>query len=422
MNDFKKYRWILFGLIGTLYFLVCLHRMSPTVIARDLALSFHADAVVLGLIASSYFYLYSAAQPIVGYLSDTVGPRKVMTVSFILAAIGAVIFGTASDTTMLIVGRTLVGAGAGGIFIPALKSFSRWYRVDEFAVITGLMLTIGGLGALSAALPLTYLVLWVGWRAAFVSIGFLSLVLAVTCWIIVRDKPEDRGWPAIPAFGLPLPEVHVEQMGLGKRMALILGNLDFWMLTLATFFTGGVVITFQGLWAVPYLMDVFGLDRVGAGWLLMLLPLGFACGGPGLGFFTNKMKLNQKSVLLGAWVISLLGWVLLLFVHDRAYLFMVPFLFFIFGVAGGGTAPIMFTITRNLFPPELMGTAAGLMNTAAFVGTAIYQPFTGYLLQQYPVVQKGVYSFAAYRSLLLVFLVSFAAAIAATAMLTGRKR
>ncbi len=137
-------------------------------------------------------------QPVVGYLSDTVGSRLVMTVSFIVSAIGAVIFGTAANTTLLITGRILIGAGAGGIFIPALKSFSQWYRVDEFAVMTGLILTIGGLGALSAALPLTYLVLWIGWRAAFVSIGVLSLVLGIACWLILRDRPEDLGWPAVP--------------------------------------------------------------------------------------------------------------------------------------------------------------------------------------------------------------------------------
>ncbi len=422
MNDFKRYRWILFGLVGTLYFLVCLYRMSPTVIARDLALSFNVDAMILGIIASSYFYLYSAAQPVVGYLSDTVGPRKVITISFLLAATGAVIFGTAPNTTLLIVGRTLLGAGAGGVFIPALKIFSRWYRVDEFAVLTGLMLTIGGLGALSAALPLTYLVILIGWRAAFVTIGLLSFALALICWIIVRDKPEERGWPAIPAVGLSHPEKHEDEMGLWKRLCLIFGNFNFWMITLSTLFTGGVIITFQGLWAVPYLMDVFGLDRVEAGWTLMLLPLGFALGGPSLGLFTDKLKLNRKQVLVWTLVLGLAGWIIMLFLHDRVHLFVLAPLFFIFGLTGGGTTPILFTMTRNLFPPALMGTAAGLMNTAAFLGTAVYQPFTGYLLKQFPMAQPGIYSFSAYRSLLVFFLISFTAAIIATAMLPGQEQ
>ena len=76
MNHFKSFRWLLFGMIGALYFLAHFHRMAPTVIARDLALAFDADAMVLGMIASTYFYLYSVSQPVVGYLSDTVGPAK----------------------------------------------------------------------------------------------------------------------------------------------------------------------------------------------------------------------------------------------------------------------------------------------------------------------------------------------------------
>lgn len=51
MNSFRSYRWTLLGIIGVLYFFVCLHRLSPTVVARDLALAFNADAATLGLIA-----------------------------------------------------------------------------------------------------------------------------------------------------------------------------------------------------------------------------------------------------------------------------------------------------------------------------------------------------------------------------------
>ncbi len=130
----------------------------------------------------------------------------------------------------------------------------------------------------------------------------------------------------------------------------------------------------------------------------MLLPLGFAVGGPGLGFFTNKLTLGRNKVLIGALVASLFGWFVLLFLQGRTFLYILPPLFLFSASPAGGTAPIMFTITRNLFPPELMGTASGLMNMAAFVGTVLYQPFTGFLLQQFPAAQAGMYSFAAYRA------------------------
>ncbi|MDY0045464.1 MAG: hypothetical protein RBS82_12500, partial [Syntrophales bacterium] len=60
MHDFTRYRWIQFAIVGSLYFLVCLHRVSPTVFTKVLAYSFNADAVMLGIFSSSCFYLFSA--------------------------------------------------------------------------------------------------------------------------------------------------------------------------------------------------------------------------------------------------------------------------------------------------------------------------------------------------------------------------
>lgn len=421
MGKFKTFRWILFGTIGSLYFFAILHRLAPTVIARDLALAFDAEAMMLGIISSTYFYFYSAAQPVVGYLSDTVGPRKILTASFIIAGVGTVIFGLAPNAATAMVGRALIGFGAGGVFIPGLKVFSHWYRVDEFSVMTGLLLTIGGLGGLSAAVPLTYAVVAFGWRIAFMGIGVLSIILAGACWIVTRDKPEDRGWPPVPDTTASIPSVQQERLSVGRRMILIFGNFNFWMISLNFFFTGGVFLTFQGLWAVPYLMDVFHIERVAAGSVLMCIPLGFATGGPCLSLVARHFSWNRKNIIFWAMVVSLVAWIVLLFLQDRSHLFIVAPLFFLLGVAGGGTAPMLLALNRELFPPALMGTASGLTNMATFVGTALFQPLTGYMLQQFPVLRPGVYSFEAYRCLLVFFIVSFAAALIVAALLAYRK-
>ena len=117
LRQFTTYRWVLFAMAGALYFMVCFHRLTPTVIARDLVFSLHADAVTLGIIASAYFYLYSGVQPIVGYLSDTVGPRKIMSLFFVLAATGTIIFATAANAGMAALeGRCSAPAWAGSSF------------------------------------------------------------------------------------------------------------------------------------------------------------------------------------------------------------------------------------------------------------------------------------------------------------------
>lgn len=420
-NATEKYRWFIFGILGTIYFLACLHRVAPTVIARDLAQAFNADATVLGLIASSYFYLYSAVQPPVGILSDTIGPRMVVTIFTIIAAAGGLIFGTASNAAMSTLGRALIGAGVGGVFVPSLKIFSRWFRASEFASLTGILLAISGLGGLSAALPLTYLVLFVGWRISFVLLGAFSLFLALICWAVVRDRPEDKGWPPVEieaAQSQPVASGPSEDMRTFNRLGLIFRSFNFWMITSALFFSGGVSLTFQGLWAVPYLMDAYGLSRAKAGGLLMVMPFGFAVGAPVLGLLIDRFALNRKGVVIGSMGLSISCWtILLLFGGRSSYLLVIP-LFLILGLLGGGYLTVFMTITKELFPPWLTGTAVGLINPAAFLATALYQPLTGFVLDKVGRLDSGAYPLEAYQLVFIVFLISISIALIATFMLS----
>jgi len=421
MNATERYRWLIFGILGTIYFLACLHRVAPTVIARDLAQAFNADAVVLGLIASSYFYLYSAVQPPVGILTDTIGPRMVVTIFTVIAAAGGFIFGTASNAAMSMLGRALIGVGVGGVFVPSLKIFSRWFRASEFASLTGILLAISGLGGLSAALPLTYLVLFLGWRLSFVLLGAFSLFFALICWAVVRDRPEDKGWPPMEieaAQSRPVASELPEDMRTFKRLGLIFRSFNFWMITLALFFSGGVSLTFQGLWAVPYLIDAYGLSRAKAGGLLMLIPFGFGVGALVFGLLIDRLALNRKAVLICSMSLSIICWIILLFFGGRSsYLLVVP-LFLALGLLGGGYLTVVMTITKELFPYWLIGTAIGLMNPAAFLATAFYQPLTGFLLDRVGPLDSGAYPLEAYQLVFIAFLISISIALIATIMLS----
>ena len=379
------YRWAIFGVLSIIYFLACLHRISPTVIARDLVLEFGADATALGVMASAYFYLYAAVQPPVGMLSDTLGPRAVVTVFAIIACIGVILFGLAPNMGVATAGRALVGVGVGGVFIPGLKIFSRWFKRSEFAAITGVFLAFGNAGNLSASLPLTWLVLLLGWRTSFYAIGIITLVMAALAWVILCDKPEDKGWaPIEPEPGPAADDAFDIPAGAGAlaRLKRVTAHPGFWMVTLSYFFFGGPALTFQGLWAVPYLTDVHGFTRMTAGAMLMLLPGGFIIGAPVIGFLADRVAAGRKRVITTTLVLGLGCWAVFLVFAGKPPGWMIPVLFLTMGICGGGTLSLYFAVTKELFPAWLTGTAIGLMNPAAFLGTALFQPFSGYLMDR----------------------------------------
>ncbi len=377
------YRWYIFGALSVVYFIACLHRISPTVIARDLVHEFGAGATALGFMSSAYFYLYAAVQPPVGILSDTWGPRIVVTLFTIIACAGALLFGMAPNITMATVGRALIGIGVGGVFVPALKIFSNWYRANEFAGMTGTFLAMGNVGNLAASVPLTYLVLLLGWRMSHAVIAGVSLLMALVCWAVLRNAPQDKGWPAFEASAGQTPSTVQDapaQMSPLRRFGIVFSKPGFWLVTGSYFFFGGPTLAFQGLWAVPYLIDIHHFTRVQAGWLLMLMPIGFIIGSPAFGIMADRLPVGRKTILVVSMIISLVCWAFFLSPEHKPPGMLIGPLFFITGLCTGGALSLLMTMNKELFPTWLTGTAMGLMNPAAFLSTALFQPFSGYLM------------------------------------------
>jgi len=108
------HRWVVFGVIFSVYFLVFFHRVSTSVIEPDLLATFNTNATALGFMSSMYFYLYALEQPLVGHLSGVLGPRKVVGFWSLVATLGCVLFGLAPTIGWATIGRGLIGFGVGG--------------------------------------------------------------------------------------------------------------------------------------------------------------------------------------------------------------------------------------------------------------------------------------------------------------------
>ena len=82
------HRWVILGVISAIYLLVYFHRVSISVIVPDLLAAFETRAAALGFMSSMYFTVYALEQPVVGYLSDRLGPRRVVGFWTLAAALG----------------------------------------------------------------------------------------------------------------------------------------------------------------------------------------------------------------------------------------------------------------------------------------------------------------------------------------------
>ncbi|MEJ5377930.1 MAG: MFS transporter [bacterium] len=403
------HRWFVFGTIAAVYFFVYFHRVAPAVIVPDLIREFNADATALGIMASMYFYLYALEQPLVGYLSDLMGPRRVVGIWSLAAAIGCLLFALAPTLGWAAVGRGLLGLGVGGIFIPGMKAFSQWFPKREFSGLVGIFLAVGNLGALCATSPLAWMAQSMGWRTTFLGLGGLSLALAFLILVKLKDAPIDSS--------TLVHEKRAPSPGLSLVREVVF-SLRFWLLFAIFFGVFGSYGTLQSLWATPYLMSSLGVERLQASFVNMLLPLGLILGAPILGKWVDRLGSTRRELLLVlAWVQTLL-WVVLA-TGSISQLLGASVVLFLFGFTAGGLATSFWGVVRHSTAGRIMGVTTGLLNIAPFLGSGILQVATGAILDQ--VGKTGeMYCSAAYERAFLLCL--WAALLPSLAAVVFRKK
>jgi sugar phosphate permease len=414
-----SFRWLLFVVLAIAFCLVYFHRVSLSVVATELQEDFHTSARVIGLLGSIYFYCYAFMQIPSGLLSDSVGPRKTVAISLLVAAAGSLLFSLAPSITVAMPARALVGLGVSMVFIPAMKVFSQWFRAREFAHVGGVFQSAGGIGVLAGTWLLGQLTVQWGWRTSFGVIAACTLVISLLAWLIVRNRPADKGWPSIAEIEHHESEVvqSANEIGLWQGMRMVLSEKHFWLVGLWFFFDCGVFFGFGNLWSGPYLMHCYGLSKAQAGALLSMIAWGMVIGGPALGVLSQKiLKSRKKTLILG---MSLLSALLLLTTLLPARLpgAVLVGWFFLFSVSSSAIVVIGFTMTKELFPLGIAGTSIGMVNFFPFFGGAVYQPILGSILDIYGRNDAGQYPVEAYRTLMLVLLLTALAALACSTLM-----
>jgi sugar phosphate permease len=411
-----RFRWLIFWVLATAYLFVYFHRLSLSVVADQIVRDFDTSAGVMGLLGSIYFYCYAAMQLPAGLLSDSIGPRKTVTVFLMVAAAGSILFGLAPDIYTAFIGRVLVGFGVSMVFIPTMKILSQWFRAKEFASMAGILNAVGGVGALAGTWFLAFMTSSVGWRTSFVIIGCCTLFLVLVVWFVVRDRPQDRGWPSILSVENTenKSEVKPMEIGLMEGAKRVLSNKYFWPVALWFFFDCGVFFGLGALWGGPYLMHVYGLSQGETGAVLSMIAYGMILGSPLLGFVSDRVLRSRKKPFMICTSI-LTGLVLCLYLFPDALpkpgLYAV---FFLLSISSSSIVVIGFTTTKELFPVEMAGTSVGTVNLFPFLGGAVFMPFLGWILDAYPKTAAGGYGLEGYSVLLLVLLISSVSALICT--------
>ncbi|MDP2759507.1 MAG: MFS transporter [Sideroxyarcus sp.] len=377
-SQLVRLRWTAFAIVGLAYVLSFFHRFAPAAISSDLQLAFNTTGASLGGLAATYFYVYTVMQIPTGILADTLGPRRVVAIGGVIAGIGSVLFGMADTLALASIGRLLVGLGVSVSFICMLKLNAVWFHDRHFATATGATILLGNMGSLLAAAPLAWALGFVSWRTIFIAVGLASLVLALLAWRLVRDHPGEVGLPSLRELdGKASHPPHAGHWYGG--LLVVLKNRETWPGLWVNMGLAGSLFAFGGLWAVPFLRDVYGMDRAAATDHTTWLLAGFAIGAFFIGTLSDRVG-RRKPVMFAGALVYCLCWLPLLFGLQMGSVASHT-LFLAMGLSAPSFT-LSWSCAKEVNPPALSGMATSVVNVGAFLGTAIMQPLVGWAIDR----------------------------------------
>ena len=422
LRRWKRQRLLIWSTIAVAFLTGYFHRTVIGVVADSLMRDFAIErATDLGVLASIYFWTYAALQIPAGMFADLFGPRQVISLALLVSGLGAMLFAFADSLSLLYAARFITTAGIGVIFVSLIKIQSNWFRSREFTTMSGLIVLIGNSGSLLSASPMALIVDTWGWRTAFQLIGLFSLLMAMACWLIVRNRPQDCGLPSVNEIetseGRPPVVWETSDLCISDCVKIVLRNPLTWPPVIAATTLYGVYMALAGVWWTPYLMQVYQVPRVDAAHHVLLMIFGNMIGAPLLGFLSDRICCRRWPyigiTLLFAASLSAL---IFGFGAKPPLLILYPIAFLL----GVGISGLTLTIAcvKDVNPPQATGIAAGITNCGPFVGAALMQPAFGWVLDRNwtGLTENGIkiYPLIAFKNAFLLCLFVLAIGLAAT--------
>lgn len=367
--------WSVWGLGALLYLIGFYQRVAPAVLTDRLMADFSLGAAALGNLSAFYFYSYVAMQIPTGILVDRWGARRLLTTGAALAALGTALFAYSPNLAWASAGRLLIGASVAVAFVSMLKLATHWFAPRQFALVSGMALFCGVIGGVIAGVPLRLLVEAFGWRPVMFFSAAITAVLCLAIWLRVRNDPSDMGYNSHAA------ESHADTQhasilhGLGK----VFSYRNTWILLIVPIGISGAVLTFAGLWGVPYLRHIHGLETKTAAAITSALLTAWAISGPVLGALSERMG-KRKPLYVATTAAALLGWAAIVFMPLPLWLLLTVLIGT--GLVSGNLI-IGFAFAKESVPARFMGTASGICNMGPLLGGMLLQPGVGWILDRY---------------------------------------
>jgi MFS family permease len=345
------------------YFYQYTLRSAPAVMMPELSAAFGVSAAAVASIVGLFYYGYSPFSLVAGAAMDRLGPRMVVPIGAATVGIGALLFASGSSDAASL-GRFLQGAGGVFALVGAVYLVTTNFPPSRAATLIGATQMFGMAGGSAGQFLVGPMIAsGVPWSTFWIGMGIAGLAISVVLFLLIPpSKPANQGGDWLKSAGRAFGVVF-------RNPQSILCGMIAGLLFIPT-------TILDMIWGVRFLQEGRGFEYGAAVMRSASVPFGWIIGCPLLGFLSDRFG-RRKPVIAAGGVVLLgcVAWIL----YGPADVFP-PYVIGLTAGVASGAAMLPYTVIKEANPPEMSGTATGVVNFLNFTFSALLGPVFGWVL------------------------------------------
>ena len=275
MSHLTKNPWVV-CLAASLFFAYEFFQINMfNALDTELMRTFQVDGETLSWLSSAYFYGVILLLLPAGIILDHISPRKIILTTMVASIVGTFAFSLSQSWEQAALSRFVVGVTAGPFaLLSVLKLSSRWFKPNQMAFVTGIVVAMGMIAGMMAQTPFTYLVQTLGWREALWVNTIIGCAMFVVMFVFIGDFPKE--------FIHSIKDKIQDKKALSffsdlKKIVLTPIN---WQCGIFAALTNLPIFLLGALWGGLYLTQAHGFSRMEASYVTIMLYIGMLVGSP----------------------------------------------------------------------------------------------------------------------------------------------
>lgn len=368
----SSYTWVLVGILWFIWLLNYVDRQIIYSVFPLLRTDLKLSDFQLGLLSTSFLWVYALVSPLAGYLGDRFSRKKVIIASLSIWSLVTLATGSARSFHELVLALGLMGLSEAAYLPAGLALIADYHSERTRSLATGLHMSGSYFGVVLGGVAGGWIGQRYGWRLAFSILGFVGIAYALVAAMVLRDrtlKPtREADCPAAPgpALGASLRKVCSLRAFPTLTLVFVVMSMANWLMY---------------AWMPIYLYERFHMSLLGAGFsATFYLQVGSMGGMLLLGMLADRWRAHSprgRALTQGVSLAIAAPFLCLAGMTTSAGLLLAAMV--VFGIGRGGFDCNVMPVLCEIAPRELRATGYGLFNCAGTVAGGVFAAAAGAL-------------------------------------------